>query len=396
VRIAIVGAGPAGAGLAALLARRGAAVTLIERRRDFDREFRGEVLMPSGVSALEQIDPPGLFDGLPLRPQTHVTVYLRGRPVLDEDLPVGVRVLAISQPALLERLVAAAGTAGRFEFLRGASVRSLSRDGDRIRGVEITHGGVERSIAADLVIGADGRHSIVRRLAALHPVELHPPMDVVWGKLPMPEHWQGVSAWADRGHLLIAYRSWDDRLQFGWVILKGTFGALRARGVGEWVEAMASHVTPDFADHLRAHAHSVERPFLLEAASDRVACWSAPGVLLIGDAAHTMSPVGAQGINVALRDAIVAANHLVPILDRPERAAVDRALAAIERERLPEVTRIQALQAQPPRLILSRAWWAEPLRRAAAHMLTRATARTAFAGVASTFAFGVTEVKLEV
>src|SRR4029077_7628518 len=115
---------------------------------------------------------------------------------------------------------------------------------------------------------------------------------------------------------------------------------------------MATHVSPDLAAHFAATRDAITHPFLLDVVCDRVRSWNLPGLLLLGDAAHAMSPVGAQGINLALRDAIVAANHLVPVLERgAEATALDGAGARIEAERLPEVTQIQNLQQGPPRLL---------------------------------------------
>ena len=191
----------------------------------------------------------------------------------------------------------------------------------------------------NLVIGADGRNSVVRKQMGVSSHHMSPPMDIVWCKLPCPENWQGVQAYAGRGHLLIAYHTWDGTLQLGWVILKGTFGDLRSKGIDAWVEELANHVSPDLAAHLRTHRDAAQKPFLLEAVSDRVESWSSPGVLLIGDAAHTMSPVAGQGVNIALRDAIVSANHLVPALLNPssDQSSLTASLKAIENERLPEI-----------------------------------------------------------
>ncbi|MCZ6890136.1 MAG: FAD-dependent oxidoreductase, partial [Gammaproteobacteria bacterium] len=340
--VVIVGAGPAGASLAYLLARRGIEVTLLERRRDFAREFRGEVLMPSGIAALEQMGLETQLATLPSYRQQTIDAYLNGQLLLSESLDTGspgdLRFIAVSQPALLEMLVSAAGTHSRsFNLIRGASVRELIRGDDgRVAGVRIRVDDDEQALRADLVVGADGRNSVVRKQAGLTARHVSPPMDIVWCKLPCPDDWLGMRAYAGRGHLLIAYHTWDDTLQLGWVILKGTFGDLRSRGIEQWVEEMANHVSPDFADHLRAHRNAVQKPFLLDVVSDCVDRWSTPGVLVIGDAAHTMSPVGAQGINIALRDAIVAANHLLPVLSTPEPDgnALDAALDAIEAERM--------------------------------------------------------------
>ena len=399
--VVIVGAGPAGASLGYLLARRGIEVTLVERRRDFAREFRGEILMPSGISALEQMGLAPQLARIPGYSLRKIDAFLNGRLLLSESLDTGLsddlRFLAVSQPALLEMLVAEADAYPGFELIRGASVRELIREGDRVVGVRIRTDKGEQELQADLIVGADGRNSVVRKQVGLATAHVSPPMDIVWCKLPCPDDWTGARAYAGRGHLLIAYRTWDGALQLGWVILKGTFGDLRSRGIEQWVEEMAGHVSPDFADHLRIHRDTVQKPFLLDVVSDCVERWSAPGALVIGDAAHTMSPVGGQGINIALRDAIVAANHLGPILTQThfELSDLSAALDRIEVERMSEVRQIQALQAQPPKVLLSRAWWGEPVRRLVGALLSKNAVRQRAAGMVSVFFYGATEVQLE-
>jgi len=398
--VVIVGAGPAGASLAYILSARGIRVTLLERRHDFAREFRGEVLMPSGVSALAQLGLQSRLQALPTHAIDIASVYLNRRLLFQQNLEdlLDDPIVAVSQPALLEMLVEEAERHSTFRFMRGVSLKDLMFEGDRATGVRLRENDVETELAADLVIGADGRNSAIRRLAGLPSREMSPPMDVVWCKLPLPDDWKGVRVYAGRGHLLIAYHTWDDSLQVGWVIMKGTFGELSSRGAEQWVTEMANHVSQDFAAHLLLHRDAVQRPFLLNVASDRAVRWSTPGTLLIGDAAHTMSPVGAQGINVALRDTIVAANHLVPVLSSgaidPQRVAA--AARAIEAERMLEIGRVQQLQALPPKLVLSRAWWGEPLRRLAAAMLSRPAMRGRAAGTMQLFSRGVTEVQLRV
>lgn len=400
-RAIVVGAGPAGTSLAYLLADRGVETTLVERQRDFAREFRGELLMPSGVDALEQM---GL--GPALRAAPHVApgaldVYLRGRRVLHLEVDAALvgpsPPLAVSQPGLLEAIVAEASKRPCFRLLRGASVREVRREGERVVGVRVATDEGERDLLADLVVGADGRASVVRRGGGFEATERAVPMDIVWCKLPLLPGLRGARGYLGSGHLLIAYRSWDDRMQMAWAIVKGTFGELRRRGIEEWVEEMAHHVTPDLAAHLRAHKRELTHPFLLDAVSDRVTRWSAPGVLLIGDAAHTSSPVGGQGLNLALRDAIVAANQLVPTLRAgasPER--LDDACGAIERERLPEIAAVQRLQSFPPRVALQRGWWGEPARWLVALALQSGLARRLAARQARLFAFGLAPVRLEV
>lgn len=397
-----MGAGPAGATLALLLAQRGIEVSLLERRRDFAREFRGEVMMPSGREALEQMGLAALSCRVPTYAPREFAVFLNGKRVLGEPLKTedfgGRPPLAVSQPAFLQGVIDIGTRISCFEFSSGIAVKSLAHYGPRIAGVVVRDplaGGGERTLAADLVVGADGRNSIVRRQMGLAARSMSPPMDVVWCKLPCPEDWTGLRAYAGRGHLLIGYRTWDDALQLGWVIAKGTFGTLRSKGINGWIDTMANHVPRDVASHLRRHREQVTRPFLLDVVSDRVDRWSRPGGLVIGDAAHAMSPVGGQGINIALRDAIVAANHLVPALSaRALDVEVDNALGRVEAERLPEVARIQRLQALPPTVVMSRAWYGNLVRRTAALAANVGFARRILADAASDFLYGVTKVSL--
>ncbi|MFP6808835.1 MAG: FAD-dependent oxidoreductase [Pseudomonadales bacterium] len=401
-RVVIVGAGPAGASLAYLLSNRGIDTTLIERRRDFTREFRGEVLMPSGIEALEQIGLASVLAGVPSQEQQDLNLYMNGKLTLSETLDPSTfqnrLPLAVSQAALLEAIVEVSAQSPSFKFERGVAVKELVLDGETVSGVLIRDDDGERVLQADLVIGADGRNSVVRKQMGVSNKHMNPPMDIVWCKLPCPENWQGVQAYAGRGHLLMAYHTWDDSLQLGWVILKDTFGDFRSQGIAAWLEEMANHVSPELAAHLATHQDAVQKPFLLSAVSDCVECWSKPGVLLIGDAAHTMSPVAGQGINLALRDTIVAANHLIPELSRTEvdPVSLNKAQHAIEEERMQEVEYIQALQAQPPKLLLSRAWWGEPLRRLAGLALSNRRIRLMAAKRAAVFPFGVVAVQLRV
>ncbi|HYB13827.1 MAG TPA: FAD-dependent oxidoreductase [Myxococcota bacterium] len=400
-QVLIVGAGPAGASLAYLLADRGVEVTLLERQRDFAREFRGEILQPSGVDALQQMGLARPLQAVPQIRPSPLRVYQNQKLVLemalDPALFAGQPPVAMSQPALLEMLVAEASKRPAFHFHRGTVVRDLLWEKERIVGVRAETEQGERRFHADLVIGADGRASVVRRHGGFVAEEQAPPMDVVWCKLPCPASFRGARAYLGRGHLLIAYQTWDDRLQIAWAILKGTFGALKRHGIEAWVEQMAHHVTPDLAEALRAHRGAMVHPFLLDVVSDRVQRWSAPGVLLIGDAAHTMSPVGGQGLNVALRDALVAANHLVPtLLACPDTQSIDTAARRISSERLPEIFRVQRAQAVPPRVLFSRAWWAEPLRSLLAVLVRTPVGRRVAAGPARLFAFGMSPVRLRV
>ncbi len=401
----IVGAGPAGALLAYLLARRGLQVTLLERTRDFAREFRGELLMPGGLEALDQTGLWSEVDAVPHVVLRAIEIYVLGVRRLRQELAVETfgkhRPRWMSQPAFLEMLVAQAGRFPGFRFLRGASVRGLVEAEGRVRGVRaLGSEGGESDLLADLVVGADGRSSTVRRRAGLPEQADRVPIDVVWCKLPRPgflERDEHVRAYIGNRHLLIAAPIYGEHLQIAWVIPKGSYGDLKARGLPEWIDEMAAHVSPDLAEHLRRHRGDATLPFLLSTVSDRVLAWTRPGVLVLGDAAHTMSPVGAQGINIAIRDAIEAANELVPVLaSGAEPAALDAACRRVEARRTPEVREIQRLQAFPPRILFSSAWWARLVLRLLPRLLASDIARARGGTVFRRFAFGTSDVRLRV
>ena len=251
-----------------------------------------------------------------------------------------------------------------------------------------------------IVVGADGRTSVIRRRCGLEVSDQGLEVNIVWCKVPLPDFLGAdvlVRVYVGRAHLLIAYRAPDGLLQVAWVITKGTYGELRRRGIEEWVEDMADHVTPDLSAHLRAHNRELTHPFLLSAVSDRVTRWWVPGALVIGDAAHTMSPIGGQGINIALRDALVAANHLVPVLREtvvPER--VDAAMYAVEAERTRELVHIQHLQALPPKVLMGRTWRSAVLRVVIPCLLRFGFVRRPAARVLCSILFGFGEVQLRV
>ena len=402
--IAIVGAGPGGATLAYLLARNGVGVTLLERHRDFRREFRGEVLMPSGLEPFAQM---GLWDAVDAVPHVKLRggqVYLKGvqkaRIDFDPDAFGPYAPRWVSQPGLLEMLVAEAGRYPGFHLERGASVSDLLKENGRFVGVRFKLSGEEREVRADLVVGADGRVSVVRRRASLPESRDPVPMDIVWTKLPLLPELESdpvLRLYLGHAHLLIAAPIYDGHMQMAWIISKGSYSELRKEGMRAFLDEMANHVSPDLRDHLRKHRDTSIDTFLLSTVSDRVKEWSRPGLMVLGDAAHTMSPVGAQGLNVAIRDAVVAANHLVPALSgEVDPATVDAAARAIEAERVPEVRVIQRAQALPPKVFFRTSWWARALLaagvRLAGSRFAQARGGRAFARIAS----GQTEVRVEV
>jgi 2-polyprenyl-6-methoxyphenol hydroxylase-like FAD-dependent oxidoreductase len=256
----------------------------------------------------------------------------------------------VSQPDLLEMLVARCTEFPNFQLLRGTTVRDLLREDARVVGLRVADQTAEHELRCDLVVGADGRNSVVRKRSALQVVQETLPMDIIWCKLPMLpgiDSAPTARVYVGNGHLLIAVPVYGNHLQIAWVIPKGSYGDLRKRDISEWMEEAAKHAGGDLAEHLRRYRDEAAEPFLLSTQANHAASWSEPGLLLIGDAAHTMSPVGGQGLNIAIRDAMVAANHLVPAARETDTAALSAAAKTIEAERRPEVEHVQALQERP-------------------------------------------------
>lgn len=355
--VVISGAGPAGAVLAYLLARAGVKTTLIERHQDFSREFRGELLMPSGLEPLHQI---GLWQDFEKVGQVRIDrfrMYINRKPFISPVMNSAKVALQtprwVSQPHLLEMLVEKSSAFPSFTFLRGTRVRNLLQKDNQVTGVVTdTHGDVR----ADLVIGCDGRSSIVRARSGIEAKADALPMDIVWLKLPcQPTNISNsIHFYVGQGRLVLVAPTYDGGVQVGFIIAKGSFKSLRELGTRGLIELIAGYVDADVANALLSSKSEDVKPFLLSTVSDCVDSWSLPGVLLLGDAAHTMSPVGGQGLNIAIRDAVVAANHLVPALrEHTNSDALLSVCRAIEEERLQEVKTIQTNQAKAPKLMLN-------------------------------------------
>ena len=354
----VVGGGPGGAVLALLLARKGIEVTLLEAHPDFDREFRGDTLHPSVMEIMDQL---GLAEGLlELRHSkvSSLTIQTDDGPLTPASLSrlktKFPYITIMPQTSFLEFVVAEARKYPSFRLVMGARVRELVEEGGVVRGVRYEGEDGRHEVRAALVVGADGRGSRVRRLAGIEPVKTSPPMDVLWFKLPRePGDAEGIVGRFGRGHIAIMLDR-NDHWQAGYVIPKGTFPELRHEGIGELKRQFAGLI-PEFADRLE-HLTDWRKVSLLSVESSRCRTWHRPGLLLIGDAAHVMSPVAGVGINYAVQDAVSAANILAgPLRESQTRlvAVADRHLAAVQRRRELPTRVIQALQAQLQKNVLA-------------------------------------------
>lgn len=359
--VLIVGAGPAGASLALQLAEAGVPVALIEASRDFTRQFRGEALMPSGQEALAAMGLETLLEGLPRRALEGWSVWIEGRELFSAEEPLGTGppCTLVAQGPLLEALVHRAEAAAGFRWLQGVAVADLLREGERVCGVRLGDG---RELRGALVVGADGRRSLVRQRAGLTLETAEAPLDVLWFRLPStpelerPNRFLTLVAGGQLASLFAG--TTPGQLQLGWVVGRGdpqAAEALARRSPRDWAEAFAALAPPALADHLRRQGDALEGPMRLSVEVGHCPLWHRPGVLLLGDAAHPMSPVRAQGLNMALRDSLVAARELAPLWratgepavgEAPDPAAIDGALGRIQGARQPELAMIQRRQAE--------------------------------------------------
>lgn len=355
-KVVIVGAGPTGATLALLLTKQGIPVTLIEAAKDFKRVFRGEGLMPSGLDALEQMNLSKVLDQIPTRPLTGWEFIIDKHRFFHVEEPMGAKQACtlVSQPPLLEALITAAQQYTTFDFIRGIPVKDLRRrssgegeslDQPRFTGVVLADG---QEISADLIIGADGRNSIVRQRSELQLVSQPNDINVLWFKLPAHPRFVEDNVFysiLNEGSVFSIFHGAEaGKLHLAWVLSAND----KMDGHHQdWAETFASLSPAWLAAHFRSCADQIESPIRLTVVVGRCPSWHQPGVLLLGDAAHPMSPVRAQGINLAFRDVIVAANHLIPQLKVGK--SPDAVLSRIQAEREPEIIRAQHLQRQEAR-----------------------------------------------
>ena len=352
----IVGGGPAGAFLALLLARRGVPVTLLEAHKDFDREFRGDTVHPSTLEILDEI---GLAEQvLQLRHSKVQSPSIRTatglfRPVDLRRLKTRFPYIAMMhQAVLLEFLTAQAARFPNFRLVMLANVLQLIEEDGAVRGVRYRSPEAWHEVRAPLTVGADGRFSRVRQLAGFEPIKTSPPMDVMWFRLPKLPGDEEITGGAfgsfGNGHGFVALDRFD-YWQAGYIILKGSYQEVRAAGL-EALQRSIAEIEPRVAKHVE-YLKDWHQFSLLSVESSRCPRWYKPGLLVIGDAAHVMSPIGGVGINYAIQDAVVAANVLTRPLQAGHVSLSD--LAEVQRKREWPTRLIQAIQSQIQKRIVA-------------------------------------------
>ncbi len=340
----IVGGGPAGMMLGFLLARSGVKVVVLEKHGDFLRDFRGDTVHPSTLTVMHELGLLDEFLKLPHHRIARFTGYFGDTAVQIADLthlPVPAPFIAMMpQWDFLDFLARHGKAYAGFTLLMHAEAQGVIEEGGRVVGVRALVDGKPQEIRADLVAGADGRHSTIRGALGFKVRDLGAPMDVLWFRV---SHRAGdpseVFGRFDAGRILVMLDR-GDYWQCAFVIAKGAAERVRAEGI-ERVRATIARLAPILAGRL-GELRTIDDLKLLTVGVDRLEKWWRPGVLCIGDAAHTMSPIGGVGINIAVQDAVAAAN----ILAAPLRAGrlSDSDLAAVEARRLFPARATQAAQ----------------------------------------------------
>ncbi len=340
----VVGGGPAGMMLGYLLARKGVQVVVLEKHQDFFRDFRGDTVHPSTLEVLNELGLLEEFLKLPHEKVRSLGVIV-GDSLLEvadfRHVPAICKFVALMpQWDFLNFLSAKAQRFPSFQLLLQHEAKDLLRDGEDITGVVAQNEGREVQIRADLVVGCDGRHSIIRNAAGLEVIEHGVPIDVLWFRISRkPDDSTDVLGNVNYGQALILI-SRSDYFQAGLIIKKGSYDKIKARGIDAF-RADIRQLAPYLGERVN-ELHDWEQIKILTVQINRLERWYRPGLLCIGDAAHAMSPAGGVGINLAIQDAVAAANLLTGSLQ--SRRVREVALAAVQRRRAFPTRVTQAIQ----------------------------------------------------
>jgi len=334
VNCVIAGGGPAGMMLGFLLARAGVGVTVLEKHADFFRDFRGDTVHPSTLEILYEL---GVLDEFLRLPHSKVRTLTGqiGETTLRladfSHLPVHCKFLVfMPQWDFLNFLAEQARAYGSFSLEMRAEVTGLLFDGESVGGVRVRTPGGERERRAELVVAADGRDSQVRAAAGLQSIDFGAPMDVLWMRLSKkPGDPEQLFGRIDFGRIFVMLDR-GDYWQCGLVIRKGGLAEIQRRGI-DALRADIVELNPFVCDRV-TELRDWSDIKLLTVQVNRLREWYRAGLLCIGDAAHAMSPIGGVGINLAVQDAVAAADILIPELRRGSRIPID-ALRRVQRRR---------------------------------------------------------------
>ncbi|MGN6572612.1 MAG: FAD-dependent oxidoreductase [Pseudolabrys sp.] len=350
----IAGGGPAGMMLGFLLARAGVKVVVLEKHADFLRDFRGDTIHPSTLELMREL---GLIDDFLKLPHSRVT-QLSGQVgattihLADfSHLPTHCKFIALMpQWDFLDFLAAHGKKYPGFDLHMRTEATGLIEEGGRVAGLRATSPDGDLEIRADLVVGCDGRHSTLRERAGFTVEDIGAPMDILWFRISRRESDTAETFGHMEAGMMLVMLNRNDYWQCAYVIPKGGIDRVKAKGFPAFLESIAA-MSPFLRDRL-GEVKGFDDVKLLTVAVDRLARWHKPGLLCIGDAAHAMSPIGGVGINLAIQDAVAAANILAAPLK--EGRVTEALLDQVQQRRTMPMRVIQWIQVQIQNRILSR------------------------------------------
>ncbi|OBF25644.1 hypothetical protein A5724_04485 [Mycobacterium sp. ACS1612] len=383
----IAGGGPAGMMLGLLLARGGVEVTVMEKHADFLRDFRGDTVHASTLRMLDELGLADEFAHVPHRVIETLTMTVQGTEVgVDLSRIPGPHkhIALVPQWDFLELLAATAEKEPTFTLLRSTEVLGPIRNGNKVVGVRYRDSdGQDRELHAALTVACDGRSSTLRTAMGLTPKNFGAPMDVWWFRLPRnPDDPHGLAGVLGTGHALVVIDR-GDYYQCAFVIPKGRDAQLRAQGI-ETLHREVVALVPWLADHVTS-LRSFDDVKLLDVQLNRLHRWYADGLLLIGDAAHAMSPVGGVGINLAVADAVAAGAALARPLRRG--TVTPKLLARVQARRWLPAALVQAAQRAVHARVIAVA--VSPGRTAEPPLLVRLAARVPALRVVAGYAIAI-------
>ena len=342
-----------------LFARAGVPVRVLEKHADFFRDFRGDTIHPSTMEILGQLGMLGRFLARPHQRLTSAQVRVAGRYWTIGDLAhlrtPAPFIAMMPQWDFLDFLRNEAAAFPSFSLEMSAAATGFTEGQGRTTGITLADG---RTLTADLVIAADGRSSIARVLLPLETLDA--PMDVFWFRIDKANNpGSGLRASVD-GRRMVVLIDRASYWQVAYLVPKGDAEPVKAKG-GEWIAAEVAAAFPDLIFPPGA-LKSIDDLHLLTVALDRLTCWHCPGLLAIGDAAHAMSPIGGIGINLAIQDAVAAANILAGPMARGE--PVDGLLDKVQARRLFPTRLVQFAQKLAQDAIIGRVLGGAPITRA--------------------------------